>query len=249
MSIKISRYKPTNGPNALNNDMRRINHFIPGLLTTIRQSFFQVKLCFKNDGLTVTSEILDRDLIDGKHIAKTFLRAGIKAIIIKEFPSGQEVLSLEKILEHAQNGEITPLVGLVPGQPEIISEIERTSDQEAAHIPGHFKHYTSAAKYSSIMQAGRISAQPHKKNGQVREGVYLTGLSLPPREVEDILFIGNASYRDHGTHVIGFDVVDEGLRGQIRANGIEHFLEDAIDFSDPRIKVRYFGPNTIKEAA
>ena len=96
------------------------------------------------------------------------------------------------------------------------------------------------------MARREIAARPHSKNGEVREGIYLTRLSLSRQEAFETIFIGNPLYADRSTHVIGFDVLDAGLRERIRENGIESFLEEGISLNDRRIKVHYHGPNYLR---
>lgn len=64
-----------------------------------------------------------------------------------------------------------------------------------------------------------------------------------------MIFIGNLEYSDRSAYVIGFDIVDPGLKAQVQQTGIEFFIGGKINLDDPRIKVRYHGPNFMKAVA
>jgi len=235
----------------LSNDMRRLNRFIPALVTRAMQAVFQVKLQFTLDSLIMQINDQTIEYEDGRFIAHTFLRAGISEITLKEFPGRAEAEQLKQLLIAAQDGkhsQLNPTALREIGALESIQEI--TTDSVAGRsIPGLYKHYTSDQGHREIIARQTIEALPHAKNGELREGIYLTGLSLSPAEAQEIIFISNPDYRGRADFVISFDIVDPDLEKLIKKNGIEYFLESPIRLDDPRIRVRYQGPNYLKAAA
>lgn len=223
--------------------MRRVNRFIPSLLTKIQQSIFQVRISFRKDVLVFTSQDLNLEYADGKFVSHTFLRAGIGEIVLKEFLSRTAIEQLRKIFEFAEEGKITQVLPENLRQIEAIEKINEISNEEIGFIPGCYKHYTSYQNYQGIIRERKIMAKPHRKNGQERVGVYLTGLSLSPLEAFEIIFIGNPEYRDRSTHVIAFDILDPEFERKIEKNGIEFFVGESINLDAPGVKVKYHGPN------
>lgn len=223
--------------------MRRVNRFIPSLITKIQQSIFQVKISFKKDALVYSSHDLKVEYPDGKFVSHTFLRAGIGEIVLKEFPNRNELDQLRKIFEFAEEGKITQVLPENLRQIQAIEKIKEVSSCEVKFIPGCYKHYTSYQNYQEIIRERKIMAKPHRKNGQERVGVYLTGLSLSPSEAFEIIFIGNPEYRDRSTHVIAFDVSDQEFERKIEKNGIEFFVSESINLCAPGIEIKYHGPN------
>ncbi|MBU0672673.1 MAG: hypothetical protein KJ732_06575 [Candidatus Margulisbacteria bacterium] len=235
----------------LSNEMRRLNRFIPSLLTKIRQAILKVELKFTEDSLIFSNGIEENEYYDGRFIARSFLRAGIRELTLKEFPNKTELDQLRILLEEAGSGMISPAIRgnlASVGAIEQITEIS-LAETEQEFIPGFYKHYTSQSNFEKIIRRGLIGARPHSKNGTVREGVYLTGLSLAPQEAWETIFIRNPEYADRTTHVVAFDILDPKLAARIQQTGIEFFLEEGISLADPRISVRYSGENHIGEAA
>lgn len=248
MPAKVKFNQPAR-ENLLTNEMRRQRHFIPALVNNIRQAIFPSILQFNKNYLIFNNGIKETEYEDGKFIARSFLRAGIKKITLKEFLTQSEIKELEEILEAAQEGNILPLLPENIANLKVISTIEEiTEKEEIAEIPGYYKHYTSYQGYLKIMQEQKIEAMPHQKNGEMREGVYLTNLSLTSEEAFKIVFIGNPQYRKQTTHVIAFDILDPQLKKEIKKNGIEFFLEKPINLNDSRIRLRYHGPNYLMES-
>jgi hypothetical protein len=234
----------------LTDGMRQQNHFIPALMAKIKQSYFQVSLRFTSGSLVLSEMGREIEYEDGRFLARSFLRAGVRSLILKEFPSWQQLRQLNDLLGKAEEGRIEPLLAVELSKIEAVAGIEEvTGGEEVGAIPGCYKHYTSFAGYQKIVQGQKIEAMPHRKNGEVREGVYLTGLSLSQEEAHRIVFIGNPEYADRSSHVIAFDIVDPEMAKQVKKKGIEYFFAGEIDLRDPRIRVAYFGPNRLQVAA
>ncbi|MEA3493889.1 MAG: HD domain-containing protein [Candidatus Margulisiibacteriota bacterium] len=237
----------------LTDEMRRLNRFTPSLVTLIQQqnNTREIRLIFSQDSLEYQTEFGGIEYYDGRFIARSFRRAGIKNIKLKSFLSNAEINALKDILRSAENGEIAPLMVKRLGGLSVIDRIEEIAAKEEKEqsIPGFYKHYTNLENFTRITQNNQIDAQPHSKNGEVREGIYLTGLSLSPKEAADIIFIANPEYQDRSTHVIAFDILDPELDARIEKTGIEFFIEKELNLNDRRIRVRYSGENPMQFAA
>jgi hypothetical protein len=228
--------------------VKSINHFAPRLISKIGQSLFPVKLSFTKNSLLFSTEIEEIEYPDGKFIAHSFLRAGIVEITLKDFLSKEELRKLEELIHEAQVGKIS---NLIPDKLKEFSFVEKFQEapiNELSAIPGAYKHYTNYRNYCKIMAEMQIAAMPHPKNGEIKEGIYLTGLSLSPQEAYELIFIRNPEYQNRATHVISFDIKDPNLEKEIKKNGIEYFFQGKISLQDPRIELRYHGPNFIREA-
>ncbi|MBN2058133.1 MAG: HD domain-containing protein [Candidatus Saganbacteria bacterium] len=241
--------KARTGPSMLSNDMRRLNRFLPSLLSKVQQAVFQVSLTFSNDYLSFNNGINKIDYEDGRFIARSFLRAGISELVLTEFLDRQMISSLKEILEAASLGQVSSLLPAELTKSPAVAGLRKLSSEETTvkTIPGSYKHYTNENNFINIINNDLIEARPHQKNGEVRCGAYLTGLSLTPEEAFKTLFIADPDYRDCGYFVIAFDVLDPQLAARISRNGIELFLEEGIRLGDPQISVRYQGPNFLIE--
>ena len=221
--------------------------FVPQLATKIYQSLIDsVTLRFNASSLEVNFSWGDRPLVyeEGEFIARTFRRAGIKELTLLPGISRREI---EKILTSAQEGQIEPLLELDKNTCIKTSPVEE-SDAVPGLIPGKYKHYTDQVGYNGIIDGREISAVPHPKNGMIEPKIYITSFSLTPEEVHQLLFMGSPKYADRGRYVISFDLAPE-LAEQIKGEGVEMSTGQTLCLDDPRVIIRYRGPNYLQEAA
>jgi hypothetical protein len=238
-----AEFKPVMG-------ITRQNNFLPQLMAKLGKDSFisPINLQFSSAELIMTST-RTYGYTDGKFIARSFLRAGIAEITTRDFLQPKELAQLQELLNAAQEGRILPLLPDKLRQLDFIQEVKEVSADEVAvaGIPGQYKHYTDKHGYYQIVASENIAVQPDKKNGEYRTGLYLTSLSLSPTEAHEVLFMRMPEYRDRGSFVISFDIVDQALQREVETKGIESFIRDNLRLNDPRIKVRYLGPNYLEQ--
>ena len=182
---------------------------------------------------------------NGKFIARSFIRAGVKTLVFHE--SDFSAQALIALLEAAQNESISSLTPTQLQKLGFIKEVQASNREEMEQvggIPGHFKHYTNAAGFERIMEQKKLEAQPHRKNGEEADLLYLARLSLPPTEVYSTLFMAMPEFRDRGDYVIAFDAPPE-IAERMDINGIEYTLREDIPLG--QVSIRFAGRNPLQE--
>ncbi|NQU16508.1 MAG: HD domain-containing protein [Candidatus Saganbacteria bacterium] len=248
-SVKVKRiHEQAGSAMTLKNQMWRQNRFIAGLMSKIRQNVLQTVISFNTDSIVLETMGSEIEYEDGKHIGRTFLRAGISRIVFSDLIDSNALSAVANLMAfglESRSGDLDPqeLMKL-----PFVEEVNLHTDDDLVmdDIPGKYKHYTSETNFDSITSNRTIEARAHSKNGTILTGVYLSTLSLTPAEAFDTLFANEPHYADCVTHVIGFNIIDPELERRIKKRGIELLFEEDISFDDPRIKIRYKGKNRIQ---
>ena len=121
--------------------------------------------------------------------------------------------------------------------------------RELMRIPGEYKHYTTANGLRRIIDTGVIEPfNPYRRRITQVPRIYFTPLDLSPREAEQKIFLGNPVYRGRADYVIGFSLLEPGLRSRIRMKDGPHDLYiEEVDLAFGRnIGLEYQGRNLMQ---